>query len=203
MIVQPTRSTDIVLTFAWDDGFERAYASWQREVRAAERVHRSAADRLSRRNAVLAVLLVMTTLLLAAGAIASPRIEAFLGRTSGIDADVVSFAIGGMAALAALLALVQALGRFASRAETHRLASIRYGSLAREMATTLATPRAARVEPDRALNSARERMDRYAERSPSARRRLWRTVGAEIGEDRTGRDPAHTRAPFAVGVAGT
>jgi hypothetical protein len=201
--VTPTKSTDIVLTFAWEDALEELYASWRREVAAAERVHARIAERLARRHAVLVGLLVAITALVTAAAFSSPRIEPRLVADAGIDRDAVSFGIGAMAALATLLVVVEALGRFASRAETHRIAAIRYRSLEREMATMLATPRTARPQPDRALNGVRERMERYAEESPAVGSHLRRTMGGALEREAS----ARALVPFATtpsrGVAAT
>jgi nitrate/nitrite transporter NarK len=200
MIDTPASSTDIVLRFAWDDAFERVYASWHREVRVAERAHGRLADRLGRRNSILSVLVVLTTALAAVAAFAATRPADVLERFR-VDATLLALAAGTMAATGTLLAVVQAQGRFAARAEVHRLASIRYDSLDREMAATIAMPRGRRVEPDRALNAVRARMDRYAERSPTVPRHLRRVAEAELAAGAAGAEAGAGRAPLAVGRA--
>lgn len=170
----------IVLRFTWDDAFEDVYTSRRRDVVVAERVHRRRADRLNRRHLVIASLLVALTLLAAAGAVVSVRIDAGSLSAIGIDRREIVLGVAAMSALAALLAIVQALGRYARNAEKHRTAAIRYGSLDREMRATLASPRPARPQPDLALNDVRERIDRYAKESPAVSRRLRRSVATEI-----------------------
>jgi hypothetical protein len=190
MTLTPTRSTEIVLRFTWDDAFDDLHASWHRDVAVTERAHRRVADRLRRRHAVVTTLLVILALATAGGAFASVRAQPGWLARAGIDREQVSIAIGTMAALVALLAIVQAIAGFRAAAERHRLAAIRYGALEREMAATAATPRHARPQPDRTLNQVRERIDRYAEESPAVARRVRRAAAAALEEPAPARGPA-------------
>lgn len=74
--------------------------------------------------------------------------------------------------LAAVLSSLQTFLRYATRAEGHRFA-LRYETLRRDMATTLALPPEDRGAPDRSLDSVRQRMDRYAKQSPTIGERTW------------------------------
>jgi hypothetical protein len=163
-MVTPTDATDIVLRFTWDDAFERLYASWRDEAIFAERTRRGIADRLVRRDVLLSTTSVVLMLLVAGAAVALARVRPDAPTTLGLDADRLSYAIAGAAVLAALAVVVRSLGRYAGRGEAHRVAAARYAALEREMSATLATPRAGRRAPDVALNDARQRLDRYAER---------------------------------------
>jgi hypothetical protein len=153
---------------------------------------------LSRRNAVIARLVVVLALLAGAGAFASAWLDADVFARSGIGRDAVSIAAGAAAVLAALLAIAQTLGRYAARAESHRFAAIRYGGLEREMASTAATPRSARPQPDVTLNAVRERMDRYAEQSPAVRSRVRNAIESDVPAERPKADRAAAMS-FAAG----
>ena len=73
----------------------------------------------------------------------------------------------------AVLSSLQTFLRYATRAEGHRIAALRYETLRREMAEKLALPRAARGQPDGDLESVRQRMDRYAKESPTIGEWMW------------------------------
>lgn len=165
---------DISLTFAWNEAIEELYTSWQRKVAAAERIHELAGERLRARHAIVGALLVMACMVAAAGAFAPLGIDPGTITEVGLDRDELLLATGAAASIAAVLATALVILRYPARAESHRVAALRYGSLAREIEGTLAIPRAARREPDRALVDARERMDRYAKSSPAIARRVRR-----------------------------
>ena len=192
----PINTADIMLTFTWDARFEDLFASWHREIALAERAHRRSASHLSHRNAIVAGLLVVLTLLMAGSAFASARIAPRAMASVGIDEEAVPWAIGTMGVLAALLAMLQTLARYASRADTHRIAAIRYGSLEREMATTLAMPRAARPQPDASLTEARERMDRYAKESPAVPDHVRRRVEVDLHAEASATDASRPSSSF-------
>lgn len=175
MTTTPAGSQDIVLQFAWNEAIEDLYASWHRQVTAAEHLHKVAADRLRLRHLLVGSAIVVASTLTAAGAIAARRVGPRVLADLGIDRDVSWVAVAAVASLAALLAVVQMFARYATRAEGHRIAALRYGSLGREMAATLTMPREVRREPDHVLVDTRERMSRYDDASPAiggaARRR--------------------------------
>ena len=66
------------------------------------------------------------------------------------------------------------------------------------MATTLALPREARGQPDRALDSARQRMDRYAKESPTIRERQWVKLSADFGLSTVPLDPSRRPEPVVI-----
>ena len=167
---------DIVLTFAWNDELEDVYASYRHEVAAAERVHALAGERLKARHAILGAVLIVASAIAAAGAFALLGADRAMITGVGLDEDDVLVLVGSAASVATVLAGTLLLLRYPARAERHRIAALRYGSLAREIEGTLAIPRAARREPDRALVDARERIDRYAKSSPPVARRVRRQI---------------------------
>jgi hypothetical protein len=158
---------EIITTFAWDERLEALYASWRRRAETAERIHAEAAGRLRRRRTMLAALTVAAIVLLGAVALA-PVVapQAYASATAGIDRDVVSIVEASLAAVAAVLVVVQAAAHLGARAEDHRIAAVRYASLARAMALTAAMPRDVRGAPDDALTYVRLRLDRYTRESP-------------------------------------
>ena len=96
--------------------------------------------------------------------------------------------------LAAVLSSLQTFLRYATRAEGHRIAALRYETLRRDLATTLALPREARSQPD----SARQRMDRYAKESPTIRERQWVKLSADFGLSTVPLDPSRRPEPVVI-----
>ena len=182
METTPTRRTrDVAPKFVWDDALEDLYGSWHRRVAAAERGHRLMADRLRRRHLLIGIPVVVLTTLVGTSAFASVNnAQSDSITTGGIDPDVVLLLVGSISVLAAVLSSLQTFLRYATRAESHRIASLRYETLRREMAKELTIPREARGDPDRTLDSARQRMDRYSKESPNIGEREWGKLAAEF-----------------------
>ncbi|MCI0635655.1 MAG: SLATT domain-containing protein [Actinobacteria bacterium] len=182
MASTPTlRARDVAPRFVWDDALEDLYGSWHRRVAAAERGHRLMADRLRRRHLLIGIPVVVLTTLVGTSAFASlnnARSDSIT--TRGIDSDVVLVIVGTLSVLAAVLSSLQTFLRYATRAEAHRIAALRYETLRREMAKKLTIPREARGDPDRDLDQARLRMDRYAKESPNIGEREWQKLTAEF-----------------------
>jgi hypothetical protein len=172
-----TRQDGIDVTFAWDRRIEELYASWRKRADDAERAHSEIADRFGARHVTLGVLVVLTAALTAAAAFAalSDAGSTFL-TDNDIALETVLLAAGIGALAVAVLAFALMLGRYATRAERHRNAALRYESLEREMTAALALPRDARPRPDATLTAARDRIDRYAKQSPAIGRRLRRKL---------------------------
>jgi len=189
MPTAPETPDIIVTAFAWDGPLEELYASWRRRVDAAEHVHQELADRFERRHGTLGALAVIA-ILLAGGILLLPVIapDTYARLTDWTDADAVSIVGASLLAAAVVLLIVQAVARFAVRGEDHRIAALRYASLARAMSITAATPREARQAPDDALIEVRSRVDRYSRESPAIGVRRRRKVKAAS-------EPA---APFGV-----
>jgi hypothetical protein len=187
----------IATTFAWDEALEALYDSWHRRVAAAERGHRTMADRLRRRHVTMGVSVAFLTLATSAGAFLSLRDTETTISTGGFEPDVVLLVVGSIGVLAALLVAAQTFLRSAAAAEGHRIAAVRYEALRREMATTLARPRETRDQPDLILTATRLRIDRYARESPAIGGRLWRKLEGDYGLSRPAADLV-PRAPAIV-----
>ena len=200
MASTPTRGArDTSPRFAWDDSVEDLYESWHRRVAAAEHGHRLMADRLRRRYLLLGIPVVIFTTLVGASAFASIS-KAHGNSIQGLefDPDIVLVVVGTISVLAAVLSSLQTFLRYATRAEGHRIAALRYETLRRDMATTLALPREARGEPDKDLTSVRQRMDRYAKESPTIGERQWVRLSAEFDLSTVPPDPSRRAEPGVI-----
>lgn len=196
----PTRrARDVAPKFEWDDSVEDLYGSWHRRVAAAEHGHRLMADRLHRRHLLIGIPVVVLSTLVGTSAFASiskAQGDSIQGLT--IDPDVVLVLVGTISVLAAVLSSLQTFLRYATRAEGHRIAALRYETLRRDMATTLALPREARGQPDRSLDSVRQRMDRYAKESPTIGERQWVRLSASFDLSTVPPDPSHRAGPVVI-----
>ena len=65
---------------------------------------------------------------------------------------------------------------YAKRSARHRIASIRYESLRRDMAQAMALPPGARPDAQKELDRVRTRMEKYAKESPALPEALWRRL---------------------------
>jgi hypothetical protein len=196
----PTRrAPDTAPKFEWDDSIEDLYESWHRRVAAAEHGHRLMADRLRLRYLLLGIAVVVLTALVGTSAFASineARGDSIQGL--GLDPDIVLVLVGTISVLAAVLSSLQTFLRYATRAEGHRIAALRYETLRRDMATTLALPRAARGQPDRDLGSVRQRMDRYAKESPTIGERQWVRLSRKAHLSTVPPDPRPRAGPVVI-----
>ena len=159
---------------AWDDSIEQLYTGWHRRVVAVEEGHHRMADRLNQRSIALGLPVVILSTLVGTTAFAS------LQKAEQIDAWV-KVAVGSVGVAAAILASAQTFLGYAKRSERHRIASIRYESLRRDMAQQLALPQIARPDAQQELNSVRTRMEKYAKESPAVPERLWRKLCRRFG----------------------
>jgi hypothetical protein len=165
----------------WDDAVEHLLESWHRRVAAAEAGHRMMADRLWRRHLALGIPVVVLTTVVGTSVFAS---------IEGSNAkDWVLAIVGGVSLIAAVLSSLQTFLRYATRAEGHRVASIRYETLRRDLAKVLALSRGVRGDAERVLDSVRQRMDRYAKESPAIGERQWHKLTAEFQLSRVPPDP--------------
>jgi len=189
----------------WDESIEDLYDSWYRRVAAAEHGHRLMADRMRRRHLLLGIPVVIFTTLVGTSAFAAiSKAQGDSIQHVGFDPDKVLFLVGTISVLAAILSSLQTFLRYATRAEGHRIAALRYETLRRDMATTLALPRDARGAPDRSLDSVRNRMDRYAKESPTIGEREWEKISGSFGLSAVPPDPSRRGEPLVLpdGVPG-
>lgn len=183
----------------WDDSVEDLYASWHRRVAAAEHGHRLMADRLHRRYLLLGIPVVVFTTLVGTSAFASiSKAQGDSIQGLDLDPDLILVLVGTISVLAAVLSSLQTFLRYATRAEGHRIAALRYETLRRDMATTLALPRGSRGQVDRDLDSARQRMDRYAKESPTIGERQWVKLAAGFDLSTVPPDPARRGEPVVI-----
>jgi hypothetical protein len=183
----------------WDDSIEVLYDSWYRRVAAAEHGHRVMADRMRRRHLLLGIPVVILTTLIGTSAFAAiSKAQGDTIKDVGFDPDKVLFLVGTISVLAAVLSSLQTFLRYATRAEGHRIAALRYETLRRDMAATLALPREARGAPDRSLDSVRGRMDRYAKESPTIGERGWEKLAGSFGLSAVPPDPSRRAEPVVL-----
>lgn len=183
----------------WDESIEDLYDSWYRRVAAAEHGHRVMADRMRRRHLLLGIPVVIFTTLVGTSAFAAiSKAQGDSIQNVGFDPDKVLFLVGTISVLAAILSSLQTFLRYATRAEGHRIAALRYETLRRDMATTLALPRDARGAPDRSLDSVRNRMDRYAKESPTIGEREWEKISGSFGLSAVPPDPSRRAEPVVL-----
>jgi hypothetical protein len=154
---------------AWEPSIEQLYTGWHRRVVAVEEGHHRMADRLNRRSIGLGLPVVVLSTLVGTTAFAS------LQKTEHIDAWI-KVAVGSVGVAAAILASAQTFLGYAKRSERHRIASIRYESLRRDMAQAIALPPSARPDAHQELDRVRTRMEKYAKESPAVPERLWRQL---------------------------
>jgi hypothetical protein len=130
------------------------------------------ADRLRRRYLALGIPVVILTTLVGTSAFAS------LEQSGGVD-DWARALVGVISIAAAVLSSLQTFLRYATRSEGHRIGAIRYETLRRDMAKTLALPRKSRGNAEHNLEGVALRMDRYAKESPNIGERLWNELAKE------------------------
>ena len=200
MASTPTRSArDTAPKIEWDDSIEDLYETWLRRVAAAEHGHRLMADRLRRRHLLIGIpVVVLTTLVGTSAFVSISKAQGNSIQGLEIDADIVLVVVGTISVLAAVLSGLQTFLRYATRAEGHRIAALRYETLRRDMATKLALPREARGQPDRDLDTARQRMDRYAKESPTIGERQWLKLSANFALSTVPPDPTRRAEPVII-----
>ena len=165
----------------WDDDMESLYESWHRRAAAAEAGHRKMSERMRRRYVLLGVPIVVLTTVVGTSVFASLQHEPV--------STPLRIVVGSLSILAAVMSSLQAFLRYGMRSEGHRIATIRYETLRRDMSETLAIPRASRSDPARELDSVRQRLDRYAKESPIVDERLWASLEREFHLSKVPPDP--------------
>jgi len=155
---------------------EQLYAGWHRRVAAVEEGHHRMADALNLRSIMLGLPVVVLSTLVGTTAFAS------LQKGDHIE-TWIKVAVGSVGVLAAILASAQTFLGYAKRSERHRIASVRYESLRRDMAQQLALPPVARPDAQKELNDVRTRMEKYAKESPPVPQRLWHRLCEKFSID--------------------
>jgi hypothetical protein len=178
---RPRSATTAAPRAAWEDDVENLYESWHRRSAAAEAGHRTMAERMRRRYVMLGIPIVVLTTVVGTSVFASLQHQAV--------STPLRIVVGSLSILAAVMSSLQAFLRYGTRAEGHRIATIRYETLRRDMSETLAVPRAFRPDPVHELDSVRQRLDRYAKESPNVDERLWARLEAQFHLSKVPPDP--------------
>src|SRR5439155_23811219 len=148
-----TRSTNTGVSKApWDDDVKYLLQSWHRRVAAAEAGHRLMAERMRRRYLMLGVPIIVLTTVVGTSVFASLQ--------NAKVPTTVRIVVGSISIIAAVLSSLQSFLRYGMRSEGHRIATIRYETLRRDISELLALPRQSRPDPVRQLDSVRQRLDR-------------------------------------------
>ena len=178
-------ATTSVSRAVWDDDVEHLYESWHRRSAAAEAGHRAMSERMRRRYLMLGVPIVVLTTIVGTSVFASLQDENV--------STPLRVVVGSISILAAVMSSLQAFLRYGMRSEGHRIATIRYETLRRDMSEMLAIPRGSRPDAVRELDSVRQRLDRYAKESPNVDERLWSKLEQQFHLSRVPPDPRWDR----------
>jgi len=186
-----TRSTNTGVSKAlWDDDVESLLQSWHRRVAAAEAGHRLMAERMRRRYLMLGVPIIVLTTVVGTSVFASLQ--------NAKVPTTVRIVVGSISIIAAVLSSLQTFLRYGMRSEGHRIATIRYETLRRDISELLALPRQARPDPVRQLDSVRQRLDRYAKESPTIDERPWAKLERQFHLSRVPPDPRWGDRPVQI-----
>jgi hypothetical protein len=82
------------------------------------------------------------------------------------DSAYASVGVGAVSLLTALLGAINSYYGFAKRQEGHRISSLNYGKLFRDVSLALQLPRTERPDPEELLSRSKDTYDRLAEISP-------------------------------------
>jgi hypothetical protein len=191
VVERRTRSTNSGVSKAvWDDDVEYLLQSWHRRVAAAEAGHRLMAERMRRRYLMLGVPIIVLTTVVGTSVFASLQ--------NAKVPTTVRIVVGSISIIAAVLSSLQTFLRYGMRSEGHRIATIRYETLRRDISELLALPRQARPDPVRQLDSVRQRLDRYAKESPTIDERPWAKLERQFHLSRVPPDPRWGDRPVQI-----
>jgi hypothetical protein len=110
----------------------------------------------------------------------------------------IKIAVGFASVLVAILTGIQTFLRYAERAEKHRLAGVRYGSIKREIEQKLAFAPKNSEELLPYIDALRIRWDQLNEECPTIPKRIWDRVSTQIKEARTSVPPNKSFEPTAT-----
>ena len=145
---------------------EEVLEEWYLRVSVTQRAHYLSADHFSKRKYWLGIPAVVLA------TIVGTSVFATLAEKPGVWLQIT---IGLASVTAAVLTSLQTFLGYSERAEKHRLAGARYGSLGREMETLRASTQGV-TEDD--MRRVRERLETLAIESPNNPQSIYNKAGA-------------------------
>jgi hypothetical protein len=159
----------------WTQGVMDLLSDWERRAAASSETHYQIAGRLSKANVRLGVPVVILTTFIGTSVFAT------------LEENVATefrIAVGGLSAVAAVLASLQTFLRLAERSEKHRASAELWAAVRREIAEMVAlhpTYLASRGDPKSYLDDLRRRMDEISAQSPEMGDRHWGRAQGRYG----------------------
>lgn len=175
----------------WTPAVIELLRDWERRAAASSETHYNIAGRLSKANVRLGVPVVVLTTFIGTSVFAT------------LEENVATefrIAVGGLSAVAAVLASLQTFLRLAERSEKHRASAELWAAVRREIAEMVAlhpTYLASRGDPKSYLDDLRRRMDEISAQSPEMGDRNW---GRAQGRYGLTYDPQPAQAAEAVAL---
>lgn len=139
-------------------------AKWSERVRRAQAAHYDSAVRCNQQHFWIGVPLVILTALIGTSVFVTLQKEANF---------YVKLAVGLASVAAAILASVQTFLRFLERAESHRIAAMRFGALRKEIEHLQTFPPRDSEQMKDVAKSLLERWNNINEESPTANQRFY------------------------------
>jgi hypothetical protein len=149
--VAPNESAD--LPPAWTPKVRRLLQDWEERANAAAKTHYAAANRLTSKNYLLGVPVVVFTTFVGTSVFATLQEDVNTG---------LRILVGAVSVIAAVLASLQTFLRYPERAEKHRIAGGNWSAIRRDINEMLAlhpSNPATRGDPTLYLDDLRKRMD--------------------------------------------
>jgi hypothetical protein len=140
---------------------------WRTRASRIQTAHYETAALLSRRHFWVGIPVVVL-----AGLVGTSVFATLQENTSA----TIRLAVGGASVLAAILASIQTFLRHEERAEKHRIAGVRYGTLKRRIEHHIVFPPAETAEIERLVDGLRIDWDALNEECPSIPMGVWKRV---------------------------
>ncbi len=153
---------------------EQVLQDWYQRVAITQRAHYLSADHFGSRKYWLGVPAVVLSTLVGTSVFATVQKQPELW---------LQVSVGLASVLAALLTSLQTFLGYAERAEKHRIAGAKYGSLGRELEQLRASVSTPSVE---AMSEVRKRLDDLAVESPNNPLPIYRRAGSSALEPTRG-----------------
>jgi hypothetical protein len=153
---------------------EQVLDDWYQRVAVTQRAHYLSAEHFGARKYWLGVPAVILSTLVGTSVFATVQKQPELW---------LQIAVGLASVLAALLTSLQTFLGYSERAERHRIAGAKYGSLGRELEQLRAS--GSTLSPE-AISEVRKRLDDLAVESPNNPLPIYRTAGSKALEPTRG-----------------